>query len=190
VTAPTHIVIGIAASVFTASHFSILLNPVGFLSLLFGALLPDVDGGGVITRPGTILKRFLNRPLVLLLDFFGASFSEISRKVTGHRGFFHWLIWPVLIIGFAKKFSILWLFWLGLGYLSHVIADALTPLGVPLLAPFSRRKISLSSIKTGSLLEFIVFLLSLLYSLSFCWELLPQGVQAAFSKLLVALQYE
>lgn len=187
-TAPTHITIGIAASIFTASHFSILLNPVGFITLLIGALLPDVDGGGVITRPGTILKRFLNRPMILLLDFFGASVSEVSRKVTGHRGFFHWLIWPILIIGYARKFSISWLFWLGLGYLTHVMADALTPLGVPLLAPFSTKKISLLGIRTGSFLEFVVFILTLLYSIFASWELLPEGVREAFSKLMTELR--
>lgn len=182
-TAPTHIAVAIASSIFTAKFFKVDLDPTGFILLIAGSLFPDIDGGGVITRPGTILKRFLNRPLILLFDFFGAVFSEIFRKLTGHRGLFHWLLWPLILIYFSSKTSSLNLFWFGLGYLTHVFIDALTPFGVPLLAPLRLRRFNLMWIRTGSISEFVVFGLSLLYSFIFCWSLLPEGVQTTLSKL-------
>ena len=182
-TAPTHITIAIASSIFTANVLKINISPTEFLLLITGALFPDLDGGGVITRPGSILKRFLTRPFVLFLDFFGSIFSEVFRKFTGHRGLLHWLVWPTLLVLYGVKFSKPMIFWFGLGYLTHVIADALTPLGVPLFAPLSTKKINLMSIKTGSYLEFLVFGATLLYSFVFCWSLLPEGVQKTFKKL-------
>ncbi|NRN28094.1 metal-dependent hydrolase [Photorhabdus heterorhabditis] len=96
--------------------------------VLLTALLPDID------HPNSTLGklfRFISIPIA---------------KLCGHRGFTHSLL--ALILGVA-------LFWLKIpeewliptdffhamivGYLSHLIADMLTPAGVPLLWPIKIR---------------------------------------------------
>lgn len=179
-TAPTHVSFGILLAIFIAKTLGIIFSPVNFLFLLLGSIFPDIDGGGVITRPGSILKRFLTKPFVFIFDFFGQTLGTILRKTTGHRGLFHWLIWPLAIIFFAKSLNLLWF---GIGYFSHVLADSLTPHGVPLLAPFSTKKINLAKIRTGSKLESIIFSLCVFFSIYFSYDLLPQGVQDTFNTI-------
>jgi len=179
-TAPTHVTFGILTAILIAKTFSIIFSPVNFVFLIIGSLFPDIDGGGVITKPGSILKRFLTKPFVFILDLFGSGISKLLRKATGHRGLFHWLIWPLLIIFNANSLNTLWF---GIGYFSHVFSDSLTPQGVPLLAPLTTKKINLASIRTGSKMESIVFSLCVFFSIYFSYDLLPQGVQDTFNTI-------
>ena len=144
-TAPTHVSFGILLAILVVKTLGIIFSPVNFLFLVLGSIFPDIDGGGVITRPGTILKRFLTKPFVFIFDLFGQAVSKVLRKTTGHRGLFHWMIWPLLIIFTTGSLNFLWF---GIGYFSHVLADSLTPHGVPLLAPLSTKKINLAKIRT------------------------------------------
>ncbi|ECC1028935.1 hypothetical protein FNB60_09015 [Campylobacter coli] len=85
-----------------------------------------------------------------MLKFFG-----IHVK---HRGETHFLIIPlsIIIISFVIDFNN-FLFWFGMGYLSHWIADSLTISGVP-ISPLDKNKFTLfgGKIKTGEPLEFIL----------------------------------
>ena len=74
------------------------------------------------------------------------------RGATGHRGFTHWLIMA------AISSACVWMvqphlapFWL-VGYLSHLVLDALTERGIPALWPLPGQ-ISLLPIKEGGLFD-------------------------------------
>ncbi|WP_272665112.1 MULTISPECIES: metal-dependent hydrolase [unclassified Providencia] len=95
---------------------------------LLGALLPDIDHPSSI--PGRLLRIF----------------SLPISKLCGHRGFTHSLVaWFLLMIScyqwvpteWAIPNDIIQAFLLG--YISHLVADMLTPSGVPLLWPLPQR---------------------------------------------------
>lgn len=95
---------------------------------LLGALLPDIDHPSSI--PGRLL-RILSLPI---------------SKLCGHRGFTHSLIaWLLLSITCYQWLAVQWpipsdlLQAFLLGYISHLIADMLTPSGVPFLWPLPIR---------------------------------------------------
>ena len=97
-------------------------------AVLLGSLLPDLD------HPGSILGR-LFRIISLPLS-----------KLCGHRGFTHSLLaFCGLAILWEIQVSPRWdisadiFHALLLGYLSHLIADMLTPAGVPFLWPLKMR---------------------------------------------------
>lgn len=135
--AMSHVVIGgsawgLAVATGVGTH-----DPRAFALAIFGSLLPDID------HPKSWLGRkvpFLSVPISALF---------------GHRGITH----SLLAISF-------WLFvmttqpgWMGLplalGYLSHLLADSLTPAGVPLLWPVKKR-FGVSVCTTGSPAETLV----------------------------------
>ncbi|ELX8378642.1 metal-dependent hydrolase [Providencia vermicola] len=96
--------------------------------VLLGALLPDIDHPSSI--PGRLL-RILSIPI---------------SKLCGHRGFTHSLIaWLLLMIACYQWLPSQWaipndlLQAFLLGYISHLIADILTPSGVPFLWPLPLR---------------------------------------------------
>ena len=55
-TAPTHIVTGLATVVVVGRVTGVTPDAVSLMAIVFGSLAPDIDGKGVITRPGTILR--------------------------------------------------------------------------------------------------------------------------------------
>jgi inner membrane protein len=130
-----------------------------------GALLPDADRAGsriYRTRrlerrvwPVRVLGWFARLPLRLLI-------------LLGHRGLTHSLVAVAGVTAAAFALASLvapdWAdeiaLGVGLGVLSHVLTDACTPSGVPLLAPLSGRRYHLlprpARIPTGSLRELAV----------------------------------
>lgn len=97
-------------------------------AVLLGSLLPDLD------HPGSILGR-LFRIISLPLS-----------KLCGHRGFTHSLLaLSALAILWETQVTTHWQIAsdishaLLLGYLSHLLADILTPAGVPFLWPLKLR---------------------------------------------------
>ncbi len=129
-----------------------------------GSRLPDVDQLGARVHRRTRLERrgilfgaagaILRVPLVV--------FALVAR----HRGVTHSLAaCAVLVAGAALLAGALPLLVFGawgvaLGYGAHVLADACTPSGVTLWAPFSSRRVRLlpagARIATGSARELIV----------------------------------
>ena len=88
-TAPTHIITGLAAVVVVGRVTGVTPDAVSLMAVIFGSLAPDIDGTGVITRPGTILRQLIGRGPANLLD---AVFEFIAAAVHfffGHRGFIH-----------------------------------------------------------------------------------------------------
>ncbi|BBV08249.1 TPA: metal-dependent hydrolase [Providencia stuartii] len=95
---------------------------------LLGALLPDIDHPSSI--PGRMLK-ILSLPI---------------SKLCGHRGFTHSLIaWLLLVLACYQWLPANWpipndlIQAFLLGYMSHLVADILTPSGVPFLWPLPFR---------------------------------------------------
>ena len=75
-----------------------------------------------------------------------------------HRGKTHYLINPLLIICFSSIFDYQNLvFWFGIGYLTHLLADSLTIAGIP-FSPLSKNKFNLfgGKFRTGDFIEYII----------------------------------
>ena len=93
--------------------------------------------------------------------------SKISRKIpilpsilsifTTHRGIIH-SIYPVIILSaILYPYNSFYTLAFIIGYLSHLILDALTLQGINFLHPFTQFHIK-GFIKTGSILELILFI--------------------------------
>jgi inner membrane protein len=176
--APTHILIGVTASIISARIFDYKPTGLEFLILLLGSVFPDIDEGGVITKPGDILRGFLPPVLRKLLNFAALIVTKSLRFFTRHRGVTHWLVLPVLCIGLARLYELPKLWWFGLGYATHILADATTRAGVALFGPFSLQAISFSKFKVGSRLEYLLQILLLIVVLYFGFDLLPETTKA------------
>lgn len=135
-TGRTHLTIGIATGLALASGLDAAPRDMGIIVLIaiFGSLLPDAD------HPQSLISGWIPGMGAVSLFF-------------RHRGFTH-------SISFIFTFTVLLAFGfraalgtdfpqhlaaaLLLGMLSHLIADMLTPFGVPLLLPFSGRAFKLA----------------------------------------------
>jgi len=126
--------------------------------VLLGALLPDIDEPrSFIGRRLWVLSR-----IIRLFDIF---LRQGGKSFLGHRGAFHSLL-PIVLFG-GLYFGIdqasitysdeIQLFIQGIiiGYLSHLLLDLLTNRGIPLLYPFSSKKISISLFSTSSTGEWV-----------------------------------
>ena len=132
----THVAAGFLAGIFLMQYFS-PASQLLFISLvLIGAILPDID------HP----KSKIGRNFKIVSLFFE------------HRGFFHsLLVLPViafLLLYFTKTsyYSLP----LIIGYLSHLVTDAVTKEGIMPFHPLSRARIS-GFIRTGGFFEYVIF---------------------------------
>ncbi|MBI4980031.1 metal-dependent hydrolase [Candidatus Woesearchaeota archaeon] len=108
------------------------------LLILLGSILPDIDEeNSRINKWGRILGKVI------------AFFSK-------HRGMFHSLLFAVLL---SAILGYVWSWYYGIalfiGYLSHLIGDALTPMGIQVFYPFLKFRIK-GPIKTGGWMEWVV----------------------------------
>lgn len=94
----------------------------GFLVVMLGAILPDID------HPESTVGR---RVKVI---------SYPIRLIFGHRGITHSLFAVVLMMWLAVTVDNIWISWLALGYLLHLVGDYLTDSGIPLLYPLTRKR--------------------------------------------------
>ena len=62
-TAPTHIITGLASVVIVGHATGITPSAPSLLAMLVGTLAPDIDGNGSITKPGTILRQLIGLDL-------------------------------------------------------------------------------------------------------------------------------
>jgi inner membrane protein len=176
-TAPTHIVTGFATLVVVGRVSGVTPDAVGLLIFIVGSLAPDIDGEGVITRPGTILRTLIGRGLATLIDAVFDLISATMNVLFGHRGFIHS---PLLAFSFFALGGYLgepWIEWFAIGYASHLLGDAMTAGGIPLLSPFSDEDFSFSEMETGSEIEAVVAVGLLVFCCVFGWELLPENVK-------------
>lgn len=134
--AGSHIAIGAALWAVTARLSGLEpAEPQALAAAALGALLPDID------HPQSWAgrkMRVVSVPLALIV---------------GHRGITHSAL---AIAACALLLTLLGTGWLAapvvIGYLSHLLADSLTPSGVPLLWP-NKRRFTLNLCRTGSIIE-------------------------------------
>lgn len=134
--AGSHIAVGAALWAVTARAAGLeAAEPQALGAAALGALLPDID------HPQSWAgrkMRVVSIPLSMLV---------------GHRGVTHSAL---AILGCLALLAVMGVGWLAapvvVGYLSHLLADSLTPSGVPLLWP-NKRRFSLNLCRTGSVVE-------------------------------------
>jgi len=175
--APTHILTGLASVVVFGHVTGVTPDPVGFLAFLTGSLAPDIDGEGVITRPGTILRRLFGRGLANILDAVFEFISAVVKLMFGHRGFIHSPVIAIGLIAAGWMLEVRWLAWFGGGYATHLLGDALTAGGIPLWSPISSKRVSLNDMRTGSRQEYGLACCLLVFVCGFGWSLLPEDVK-------------
>jgi len=111
------------------------------LLILMGSIIPDIDEH--------------KSKAVQLSGFIGKIVSFFAK----HRGIFHSFLLPFVVCGIL---SWLWSFPYALaffsGYLIHLLADALTPMGIPILYPFSEWKLR-GPIRVGTWMEWLLLAL-------------------------------
>ena len=118
---PTHILLGIFFFLLVEPYFS--GNEILFLLfVLIGSVLPDIDEK--------------HSKAVQWTGLLGDIISFFSK----HRGFFHSLFFAVIITLLVKYLlGEMYAGALFLGLISHLLGDALTKNGLPILYPFSFR---------------------------------------------------
>ena len=109
--------------------------------VLLGALIPDIDAS----------KSLISSKIPIL--------PKIIGLLTTHRGIFHSLFLALLIPGLVWYFiSKPYGFALFVGYISHLLIDGFTKMGVNLLHPFSTLKIE-GPIETGKIAEHVLLII-------------------------------
>jgi membrane-bound metal-dependent hydrolase YbcI (DUF457 family) len=136
--ARTHLAFGILIALLLLPFISVPSKLLFVALVAFGALLPDVDHE----------KSTINR-LCPVTRIFPVFFK--------HRGFFH-SVFPAIIIYavlayFHESFVGLAL---TLGYLSHLVSDSLTRMGVNFVYPVSTWRMQ-GPIETGTIVETFLF---------------------------------
>ena len=176
-TAPSHIVTGLATVVVVGRVTGVTPDAVSLLAFIVGSLAPDIDGEGSITRPGKILWRFFGPAIGNVLDAICEFFSAVLKLFFAHRGFIHSPILACGIIGLGFILDHVSLMWFGGGWVAHLLGDAVTVGGIPMWSPISSRRVSLSDMRTGSRTEHTIAAELLVLTCAFGWELLPEGVR-------------
>jgi len=124
----------IAASI---SLISVLpVTPATITGLFIGAILPDIDvEGATITR-------------------------YLPKIPVEHRTITHSILALVVVAFFANIVSTQFGVGMAMGYLSHLVLDAMTPTGIPLLYPLNKKRYFRFpiTISTGSTLELMFFI--------------------------------
>ena len=134
---------------------------------VMGSLIPDIDNRHSAISRKWQLTGFavrLGQGLIRMVsNIFPAKQRQYIRSLVGHRGLTHSLV-PVILMPLAAA-GIGWVTGsaafgyyaaagLAGGILSHILFDLLAG-GVPLLMPFSTRRIALAHIKTGGVVEWL-----------------------------------
>ena len=186
-TGPTHVLIALAGAAATGHLTGSVPSGGAIIFIILGALAPDLDGGGSITRPGRIFQSLLGHRLAKLIDVLIQVISGVVQVIFGHRGFIHSPFLGLLFMAGGWLAGLPMLFWFGWGYIWHLAGDFLTPAGIPLLAPISLKRFHGANIVTGSMTEKLLSILLLVVTVLLGWPLLPEGVREAHLNLIELL---
>lgn len=171
---PTHIALGVclyASALLRSDIFPITIpapasDPSALLVgvvLVVGTLLPDIDHPQASLAQQRFLGVRVLRPI-----------SQATHAAFGHRGFLHSMpaLLCVTFLAVWASTSLLGNVGLGaalaVGYASHLLADMITPRGIPLLSPFSNASFGLSLVRTGSNRETLFLCLVVAVTVLFC----------------------
>ncbi len=135
----THLAIGLLTASVIEPYMFVMNKSIYYLLVGIGSILPDID------HKGSTINRIL--PL-----------THYAANWITHRGIFHTIFMPILF------WLILWNltlhfygWWLLIGYLTHLVADSFTKLGVNWLYPLSKQKLC-GFMETGTWIETVLFL--------------------------------
>ncbi len=140
----THLGFGLLLGTAFHSKYAFILSGIG-------SLLPDIDANNSIINKLIHSSKKNNRNRYW-------SKNRNSNNYLKHRGIMHSLTAPFLIylIYFAFMRNNLILPFI-VGYISHLLLDMLTPMGVPLIAPVSNKRFKIvSGIKTASREDYVL----------------------------------
>jgi inner membrane protein len=162
----THVLFGVNSIwLFSLIPLDVTSHSIGALAACasLGALLPDLDAAESKIKYVRVAGA---SPFMLP--------SRAAHQLFGHRGVLHSLL-AVGVLAVVVVPSVLWLGWdwelgaaLVLGYSSHLMADACTKSGIPLLYPRQKRYALLPKpwrLTTGSEAEGVLMALLLLPAL-------------------------
>lgn len=136
----THLALGFLIGLLSLNFINVN-NPVIFLILvtLFSSL-PDID------HPKSRIGRklfFISWPISLIFN---------------HRGFFHSIFPPIILFALLSIINLNFLaITVAIGYLSHLIGDAVTLEGIKFLHPITAFTIR-GPIRTGNFFEFLIYI--------------------------------
>lgn len=134
----THLLIGVLSYLVLNPYFSGGNKWIFLVVLLLGSLLPDIDEQ--------------NSKINRQSGFIGSIISFLTK----HRGIFHSVFLAVLFFLLITTFLSNYYAWaLLIGYLSHLLGDALTPMGIHILYPLSNFKLR-GPIRTGGIAELLL----------------------------------
>lgn len=147
----THEAVGAAVTlaVCAAADRGAFATAAAVCASVLGSRLPDVDQGGARIHRRTRVER-----CNLMVAFAGAILRLPMRTFAAlaqHRGATHWLLSgaavTVLLAGVARALAapltLPVAIGVGCGYCAHLLADACTPHGAPLLGPLRTRRVHL-----------------------------------------------
>ena len=127
----THLAIGLGVGLAMKDTLGLW----GIVMTGLGSLLPDLD------HPSSMLGRRIS----------GASILGLK-----HRGWMHSLVGLVIFATISAAINPKFVSAITLGYFLHLLADTLNPSGIAWFYPFSKKRIHIVGIPSGSPLEYIL----------------------------------
>lgn len=170
-TGKTHLIAGIICGIGLSQVMAVdTTQQIGIvIATAIGSLAPDVD------HPQSTINGII-------------PFFRWTHLIVGHRGALHGLWIPaILIASYWSAMPLQWLMdtigtsypeWLlvflpagGIGWLSHILLDAMTPRGVPLFFPWQKsiRLLGVFSIRTGSITENLLSIVLMMTLAGIIW---------------------
>ena len=140
----TNLMMGLIAALLSMNYFNPESKILFGLVLVIAAIMPDID----------IAKSTIGRKLW--------PFSSIINLIFGHRGLMH-TIFPPLILGMITVllgYDIIGIAF-AIGYLTHLLADAVTIQGVMPFFPMTKIRAS-GPLKTGGMAEYGLLAMALI----------------------------
>ena len=143
-TGKTHMLIGVTTAIAVQHFTNFQLTSREYCEYYtlctLGSILPDID------HPHAILnKMFLELPYLLT--------GKCKHRTKTHSLLF---LVGVTLTFFILSKNLVPSLALGLGIMSHLVADTLNPTGVPYLYPFDKEKYRIAKIRTGTSAESII----------------------------------
>lgn len=132
----THVVFSLFLVLLYLSFYKLSL--MFFVYYFIGVIIPDIDNP--VSKIG---RRFKIT-------------SRIIRFLFGHRGIFHSLLFLIVLFFILRIFNSFTAVCVSIGYLTHLIADALTLEGVNFLYPLQLR--IKGFVRTGGAVEYALFI--------------------------------
>lgn len=167
-----HLTAGTVVGLCTATSLIVsgVRNPIfiggTILTAMLGSLFPDLDSR--TSKLGSKLKLT----------------SAIISKLFGHRGFFHSLLFSLVMAGLCifafwkydiSEYIYLWQGFI-IGILNHLFCDMFTKGGVPFLYPFCKTKFRLTKMKSGSKFETLSLSIVCLLCIFLTYVLCKEGI--------------